>query len=357
MHIITRILVAFALVFVGFVIVPVSAEAQEAGVDGRLDRADLEVIGGWASSPDPSMNFALVRIVGRFYLPFSGSWAEVTLMDGLASNFRPDVGQKSFTFSSPAWWFKGWATEVCAQVADYRYQDDYGNPTWYTLPGCTTIIARTDGDKRPAVSAKIMGRGETLDYWTNNASFQLLRIDAQTEYQSWSNWATGNCFVNRGDVSCWEASWAEGSINLPVGNYLAVVEANGYRTKFVPFRFEGQNLDLGTINLDPMLEVSLFRQDLLGAETVLHVDLEHYQPGGVDVVLQVYQSTGVDSTYAVTFDADKKSVDRVGRTREELRFSAPQGFPSGLGVSWRVVVTPKGNPWSVLGEVYGFTRH
>lgn len=353
MNIVTRLTLAFALVFVLIVSAPAAAQVSPAvpvsSVEGSLDRADLVVIGGWASSPTPDMNHAVVRIVGRFYNAWTGQEHQVVLAEDWAMNFRPDVGYKSFTFPSPAWWFKGWKTRVCAQVYHYGILDKYGNPTPIDLPGCKTIIARMDDDARPSVKARILGtNGRTLD--PNNEWVQVsLRRTLTPVWESSENPTTGNCSVNMGEVSCWEGK-TDGAITLGE-DYHLVVSASGYETRYLEVRnFQG-NVDLGDVVLEPLKEVTIFQQVLLGRRLHIVVDIEQYL-GDVELVLQVHGSSGPTTEWAVYFDAEKRRVGTAGRSRHDFLLEVPADFPVGNHVSYRVVMN-HGGSWKPVGFAYG----
>lgn len=349
MNVITRLFVAFALLFLVF---SIPATAQILPVEGNLDRANLVEFGGWASSPTFDMNHALVRIVGRFHNEtWGGQELQVVLAEDLARHFRSDVGYKAFSFASPGWWFKGRKTRVCAQVYHYGFLDDNKNPTLFDLPGCKTVIVRMDGDSRPSVKARILGtNGKTLD--PNNEWVEVsLRRTRTPIRESSENLVTGNCTVNVGEVACWEGQ-TDGAITFGE-DYQLVVSASGYQTRYLEVRnFQG-DVDLGEVVLEPLLEVSIFQQVLIGRRLHIVVDVEQYL-GDMELVLQVHGSPGPTSEWAASFDAEKRKVQSAGRSRHDFVLEVPEDFPVGNYVNYRVVMNHRG-PWRPVGFAYQST--
>lgn len=363
MHIITRILVAFALSLICFAGV---ASAQEGMTiaqpqfycgEGSLDKADMDTIGGWAA-PCGVYSSALVKVEAEIFDQQNGRWNKYPLFYEFAQNYRPDVGLTSFTLTSPKEWFRNRLTKVNLYVYNFYHQDGHqwhvDGDEWIMLPGSGKIIIDRDtSDPRPVISARIVSkRGDLLDGQKHGTYAYLARLteDGSASYDGARSDVSGSGYIVDGQV-WWRDRWSTSDLAFLPGKYRVVVHADGMVSNFeTTFDYHGGHLDLGDIVMTPKLEMT-HKQTVETSTWIREVIVEVENWEADRKVYAVVQGQGVSSEDIVVPLLGQDQVAKLGKHNYHFKVEVPPNFPMGFTFYVKVIVSGQGG-WAPTGTLW-----
>ncbi|MES3005239.1 MAG: hypothetical protein V4690_04020 [Patescibacteria group bacterium] len=350
----------FAVLVLAILPTAVSAQTYE----GNIDRADKGGIHGWLANPVYPNDSSFYEVWGEFTNPETNKTESCYIGGYLTLVERTDVnaylgvgGKHGFYLPATSCMY---GKMVTIRVYGYDWEWDWWYEVQYLSGQPGHSIVRADDDVRGTVTGKLVTARGSRDLFDSFAGglypqVTLLRMVKHEElgyeylsYESYQNQSTGNCYVQKNVFNCWEG-WGR-ERELQSGDYRLEISANGMQLLSQPFRYDGGNLNFGDLVLIPHTEMIIRQTIDLGRKKVIVIEVEHWEDKPIEVC-GVVRGRGVN-----TYDANVPfgcQIFEKGKHGKAFQLDVPEKFAAGMWVSYKFTMQPVGNPWEIMGELWG----